>query len=75
MTNLMKIARPKRIVLTLVLLLIGAGMLVSVTAFGYIQTVTDDYGISIAPLAQDCGANAVWDATINQCVLIYYADD
>ena len=72
MTELMKAARPKRIVLTLALLLIGAGLLISVTALGYIQSPTDDYGITIGASmsSTDCGPGAVYDYSVGMCIQI-----
>ena len=77
MTNLKKVARPKRIVLALALMLIGAGMLMSATALGYIQSPTDDYGITIGASmsSTDCGPGAVYDYSVGMCVQIGPSDD
>ena len=65
----------RRVILALAVLLIGASIIMSALALGGIQTITDDYGITIGAPASDCGPAAVWDATINQCVPLMYDDD
>ena len=75
MRSLLETAIARRTILALAVLLIGASVIMSALAFGGIQTITDDYGISIGAPANNCGPGAVWDATINQCVPLMYNDD
>lgn len=75
MITLQRAASPRRFILALAVLALAAAMLAGALAWGGIQTVTDDYGISIVPLAQDCGPYAVWDSQTNQCVPLGIGDD
>ena len=75
MITLQRAASPRRFILALAVLALAAAMLAGALAWGGIQTVTDDYGISIVPLAQNCGPFAVWDPQSGTCEPIITDDD
>ena len=63
MTSLVKYANFKRLRLLIALLLIGGLVLASALALGGVQSIADDYGISVgAGLSQheECEPGEVW---------------